>query len=286
MPELPEVEVVRSGLDRHLPGKRISQVFVLHPRATRNHLAGPIDFQNRLVGREIAAVRRRGKYLWFEFEDDQILIGHLGMSGQFLLVPKDSEDEKHLRVRFVFSNWLTELRFVDQRTFGGMSLDEIGDEPDSKTPAGLAHIALDPFDPDFQAAAVARRLRARKTEIKRLLLDQGIVSGIGNIYADESLWRAKIHPRRLASTLTIRQLMHLLEQAKLVMSEALAAGGTSFDDLYVNVNGESGYFERGLAAYGRRGEPCSRCGAGIRREAFMNRSSHFCPTCQRAPRTG
>ena len=286
MPELPEVEVVRSGLDHYLPGRRISQVFVLHPRAIRNHLAGPIDFQNRLVGREIAAVRRRGKYLWFEFEDDQILIGHLGMSGQFLLVPKDAEDEKHLRLRFVFSDWSTELRFVDQRTFGGMSLDEIGDEPASKIPASLAHIALDPFDPDFQAAAVARRLRARKTEIKRLLLDQGMVSGIGNIYADESLWRAKIHPRRLASTLTNRQLMRLLEEARVVMSEALAAGGTSFDDLYVNVNGESGYFERGLAAYGRRGEPCLRCGQAIQREAFMNRSSHFCPTCQRAPRTG
>ena len=286
MPELPEVEVVRSGLDRYLPGRRIAQVFVLHPRAIRKHLAGPIDFQNRLVGREIAAVRRRGKYLWFEFEDDQILIGHLGMSGQFLLVPKDTEDEKHLRIRFVFSDWSTELRFVDQRTFGGMSLDEIGDEQDTKIPASLAHIALDPFDPDFQAAAVARGLRARKTEIKRLLLDQGLVSGIGNIYADESLWRAKIHPRRLASTLTNRQLMHLLEQARVVMSEALAAGGTSFDDLYVNVNGESGYFERGLAAYGRRGEPCPRCGRSIQREAFMNRSSHFCPSCQRAPRTG
>ena len=105
MPELPEVEVVRSGLERYLPGRRIAQVFVLHPRAIRKHLAGSGDFENRLAGRQIAAVRRRGKYLWFEFDDDQILIGHLGMSGQFLLVPSDVADEKHLRLRFVFSDW-------------------------------------------------------------------------------------------------------------------------------------------------------------------------------------
>lgn len=289
MPELPEVEVVRSGLERHLIGQEISLVSVLHPRAIRKHVAGPGDFADRLVGRKLSAVRRRGKYLWFEFEDEEVLVGHLGMSGQFLLVPNDSEFEKHLRLRIAFSNWSTELRFVDQRTFGGMSIDKL-DKIDGDfvtgCPKSIAHIARDPFDPDFQMAPLVKRLRERDTEIKRLILDQSVVSGIGNIYADESLWRAKIHPRRLGSSLALGQLRHLIESAVAVMGEALAAGGTSFDDLYVNVNGESGYFERGLAVYGRRGEPCPRCAHAISREAFMNRSSHFCPACQRPPRTG
>jgi formamidopyrimidine-DNA glycosylase len=283
MPELPEVEVVRSGLERHLIGRQISRVEVLHPRAIRRHIPGAKDFQSRLVGRAITALRRRGKYLWFELDDEQALIGHLGMSGQFLLLPSDSEYEKHLRLRFEFSDWNTQLRFVDQRTFGGMSIDELNDD---RIPTTISHIARDPFDPEFDVTAVVTNLRSRDTEIKRLLLDQTVISGVGNIYADESLWRAKIHPRRLGSSLKRDPLELLIESATQVMSDALAAGGTSFDDLYVNVNGESGYFERSLAVYGQRGEPCPRCGAKIVRESFMNRSSHFCPACQRPPRTG
>jgi formamidopyrimidine-DNA glycosylase len=282
MPELPEVEVVRSGLERHLIGRQISRVEVLHPRAIRRHIPGAKDFQSRLVGRAITALRRRGKYLWFELDDEQALIGHLGMSGQFLLLPSDSDYEKHLRLRFEFSDWNTQLRFVDQRTFGGMSIDELNDD---RIPTTISHIARDPFDPEFDVTAVVTNLRSRDTEIKRLLLDQTVISGVGNIYADESLWRAKIHPRRLGSSLKRDPLELLIESATQVMSDALAAGGTSFDDLYVNVNGESGYFERSLAVYGQRGEPCPRCGAKIVRESFMNRSSHFCPTCQRPPRT-
>jgi formamidopyrimidine-DNA glycosylase len=283
MPELPEVEVVRSGLERHLIGRQISRVEVLHPRAIRRHIPGAKDFQSRLVGRAITALRRRGKYLWFELDDEQALIGHLGMSGQFLLLPSDSDYEKHLRLRFEFSDWNTQLRFVDQRTFGGMSIDELNDD---RIPTTISHIARDPFDPEFDVTAVVTNLRSRDTEIKRLLLDQTVISGVGNIYADESLWRAKIHPRRLGSSLKRDPLELLIESATQVMSDALAAGGTSFDDLYVNVNGESGYFERSLAVYGQRGEPCPRCGAKIVRESFMNRSSHFCPACQRPPRTG
>jgi formamidopyrimidine-DNA glycosylase len=282
MPELPEVEVVRSGLERHLIGRQISQVEVLHPRAIRRHIPGAQDFASRLVGHEITALRRRGKYLWFVLDDEQALIGHLGMSGQFLLLPSDSDYEKHLRLRFEFSDWNTQLRFVDQRTFGGMSIDELNDD---RIPTTISHIARDPFDPEFDVTAVVTNLRSRDTEIKRLLLDQTVISGVGNIYADESLWRAKIHPRRLGSSLKRDPLELLIESATQVMSDALAAGGTSFDDLYVNVNGESGYFERSLAVYGQRGEPCPRCGAKIVRESFMNRSSHFCPTCQRPPRT-
>jgi formamidopyrimidine-DNA glycosylase len=281
MPELPEVEVVRSGLERHLIGRQISQVEVLHPRAIRRHIPGAKDFQSRLVGRAITALRRRGKYLWFVLDDEQALIGHLGMSGQFLLLPNGAVDEKHLRIRFEFDDWATQLRFVDQRTFGGMSIDEL---TEAGIPTTISHIALDPFDPEFQVPDLIKSLRSRDTEIKRLLLDQNVVSGIGNIYADESLWRAKIHPRRLGSSLKKDQLELLIKSATEVMGDALAAGGTSFDDLYVNVNGESGYFERSLAVYGQRGEPCPRCGAKIVRESFMNRSSHFCPACQRPPR--
>lgn len=210
------------------------------------------------------------------------------MSGQFLLASVGAETEKHLRVRMMFSNSTTELRFVDQRTFGGMFIDELHKSDgavDTGGPSSISHIAKDPFDPDFDLPRLIQLLRGRDTEIKRLLLDQNLVSGIGNIYADESLWRAKIHPRRSAAKLTPGELRTLIEAAAEVMREALAAGGTSFDDLYVNVNGESGYFERGLAVYGRRGEPCPRCATPVRREAFMNRSSHFCPTCQRPPRT-
>jgi formamidopyrimidine-DNA glycosylase len=283
MPELPEVEVVRSGLEPHLIGRQISQVEVLHPRAIRRHIPGAQDFERRLVGRAITALRRRGKYLWFVLDDEQALIGHLGMSGQFLLLPSDAVAEKHLRIRFEFDDWATQLRFVDQRTFGGMSIDEL---TEAGIPTTISHIALDPFDPEFQVPDLIKSLRSRDTEIKRLLLDQNVVSGIGNIYADESLWRAKIHPRRLGSSLKKDQLELLIKSATEVMGDALAAGGTSFDDLYVNVNGESGYFERSLAVYGQRGEPCPRCGAKIVRESFMNRSSHFCPACQRRPRTG
>jgi len=229
----------------------------------------------------IDSMGRRGKYLWFEFADGEALIGHLGMSGQFLVVPQRRADEKHLRVRFTFSGWTEQLRFIDQRTFGGIALDELNEDG---IPATVAHIARDPFDSKFDADAVVESLHKRETEIKRLLLDQSLVSGIGNIYADESLWRAKIHPRRTANSLTRPQLRSILNSATEVMAESLDAGGTSFDDLYVNVNGESGYFERGLAVYGRRGEPCPRCGREIRREEFMNRSSHYCPACQRPPR--
>ena len=285
MPELPEVEVVRAGLERHLIGKQIREVSVLHPRAIRKHLAGLQDFEGRLAGRKISDIRRRGKYLWFEFDDEEVLVGHLGMSGQFLLVPNDAEFEKHLRINFSFSKWPMQLRFVDQRTFGGMSIDQLDSDLVNSGPKSISHIALDPFDAGFSAPDLVRRLRQRDAEIKRLLLDQNLVSGIGNIYADESLWRAKIHPRRLASSLSQDKVSLLIDSATAVMGEALAAGGTSFDDLYVNVNGESGYFERGLAVYGRRGEPCPRCASPIRREAFMGRSSHFCPVCQRAPRT-
>ncbi len=173
-----------------------------------------------------------------------------------------------------------ELRFVDQRMFGGLSVSAGGAE----LPPEIAHIARDPLDPEFDDDAFVAKVRRRSSGIKRQLLDQNLVSGVGNIYADEALWRARLHGERAGEKLTAAQVRELLGHARDVMNEALGQGGTSFDALYVNVNGESGYFDRSLHAYGREGEPCDRCGAPMRRVAFMNRSSYFCPVCQPVPR--
>jgi formamidopyrimidine-DNA glycosylase len=282
MPELPEVEVVRRGIDRWATNRTIATVDVRYPRSVRRSPGGSPRLRSQLVGDSFRCASRRGKYLWLPLvdNDDVALVVHLGMSGQVLMQPQRADDEKHLRVRIRFDDDEREMRFVDQRTFGGMYLDELHDG----VPVTIAHIARDPLDPKFDDAATARAIRRKDTEIKRVLLDQSVVSGIGNIYADEALWRARLHGRRPTSPLTNRQVIDLLDHARDVMSSALDQGGTSFDSLYVNVNGESGYFDRSLDAYGREGEPCHRCGASIRREAFMNRSSYRCPRCQRSPR--
>ncbi|MEW2327124.1 bifunctional DNA-formamidopyrimidine glycosylase/DNA-(apurinic or apyrimidinic site) lyase [Micromonospora chersina] len=282
MPELPEVETVRQGLAQWVVGRRISAVEVRHPRAVRRHEPGGEHFADVLTGRTITDVRRRGKYLWLPLDSGDALIGHLGMSGQLLLQPVGAADELHLRVRFRFADDGPELRFVDQRTFGGLSVSEGGAE----LPAEIAHIARDPMDPEFSDAAFVAALRKRRTEVKRALLDQTLISGVGNIYADEALWRAKLHGARPTDALTGPAAGGLLGHVRDVLGEAIKQGGTSFDELYVNVNGESGYFDRSLNAYGREGEPCPRCGTPIRREAFMNRSSYSCPRCQPRPRGG
>lgn len=281
MPELPEVEVVRRGLDRWVSGRQIAAVEVRHPRAVRRH---PGDLAADIVGAMVRCASRRGKYLWLPLVGGDALVAHLGMSGQLLVQPADSPDEVHLRVRFGFADGGPELRFVDQRTFGGlMTAPMVDDGAGGRVPAVVAHIARDPLDPAFDDAAFARRLRAKDTELKRALLDQALVSGIGNIYADEALWRARLHGRHSTAAVSPARSRELLGHVRDVMQAALAQGGTSFDALYVNVNGQSGYFDRSLNAYGREGEPCARCGTPIRREAFMNRSSHFCPRCQRPP---
>ncbi|MGW2181714.1 bifunctional DNA-formamidopyrimidine glycosylase/DNA-(apurinic or apyrimidinic site) lyase [Streptomyces sp. NPDC001732] len=286
MPELPEVEVVRRGLERWVTGRTVADVEVLHPRAVRRHLAGGVDFAARLGGARLGTAMRRGKYLWVPLDDaSSSLLGHLGMSGQLLVQPQDAPDEKHLRVRIRFDDSLgTELRFVDQRTFGGLSLHECAADSTDGLPDTIAHIARDPLDPAFDDAAFCTALRARRTTIKRALLDQSLISGVGNIYADEALWRTALHYDRPTATLTRPKAAELLGHARDVMNAALDQGGTSFDSLYVNVNGESGYFDRSLDAYGREDEPCRRCGTPIRRRPWMNRSSYFCPRCQRPPR--
>jgi formamidopyrimidine-DNA glycosylase len=279
VPELPEVEVVRAGLARHVLGRTITRVDVLHPRPVRRDPRGPEGFALALTGRRIDDARRRGKYLWLPLDSGDALLGHLGMSGQLLVQPSGAPDDRHLRVRLVLDD-AQELRFADQRMFGGLSVSEGG----AVLPPEIAHIALDPLDPHFDEAAFVRRVRRRTAGVKRLLLDQTLVSGVGNIYADEALWRARIHGDRPGDRLTGPQVRSLLGHAREVMTDALGEGGTSFDSLYVNVNGESGYFDRSLDAYGREGEPCARCGTPIRRVAFMNRSSYFCPRCQPVPR--
>jgi formamidopyrimidine-DNA glycosylase len=318
VPELPEVEVVRRGLDRHVVGRTIRSVQVLHPRAVRRHTAGPADFEAAASGLVVTAARRRGKYLWLpvapgegpmlvdlrptspephstcpggttpleppEAEGsvaEDALLAHLGMSGQLLLGEPDRPVSPHVRIRFTFTDSGPDLRFTDQRTFGHIMLARGG----AVLPGPIAHIAPDPLEPAYDEAALLARLSTRQTGIKRALLDQSLVSGVGNIYADEALWRARTHWDRPAAKIRRADAVRLLADVREVLTEALSAGGTSFDSLYVNVNGESGYFGRSLAVYGREGEPCPRCGAPIRRDPFMNRSAYSCPVCQPRPRS-
>ena len=304
MPELPEVETVRRGLARWVVGRTIADVMVEHPRAVRRHLAGARDFVDLLIGRKVEDALRRGKYLWMPLDSGDALVAHLGMSGQLLIVEPETPAGPHLRVRFAFTDGGSELRFVDQRTFGGLSVAAGGaafadgvhgasGTADATTvqgsaaravPESIAHIAADPLDPAFSDEAFIRALRKRSTGIKRALLDQTLISGVGNIYADEALWRAKLHWGRATRTLTRKQAHDVLDAVREVLAEAIEVGGTSFDSLYVNVNGESGYFDRSLNVYGREGEPCPRCGAPIRRDKWMNRSAYSCPVDQPRPR--
>ncbi|GAC1386211.1 MAG: bifunctional DNA-formamidopyrimidine glycosylase/DNA-(apurinic or apyrimidinic site) lyase [Pseudarthrobacter sp.] len=320
MPELPEVEVVRRGLVR-VRGRPITAVDVLDPRSLRRHALGPEDFIGNLQGATVVDVVRRGKFLWMPLRESPssplaastpeqagpavALMAHLGMSGQLLMQDPSVPDEKHLKVRLRLSSsdgMPDELRFVDQRIFGGLFVTSMVPTDDGG-PGGLAesplpliaeeaaHIARDPLDPAFSFELFYSRLRKRRTGLKRALLDQGLVSGIGNIYADESLWRAGLHYARPTDKLRRSEAHRVITSAREVMLDALDAGGTSFDSLYVNVNGASGYFDRSLNAYGREGQPCKRCAAVginslIRREQFMNRSSYTCPVCQPRPRNG
>jgi formamidopyrimidine-DNA glycosylase len=280
VPELPEVETVRQGLAKWVAGRTVETAEVRHPRAIRRHLPGDEHFCAVLRGRTVLDVSRRGKYLWLPLDSGDAVIAHLGMSGQLLMQPADAPDETHLRVRLTFIDGGPQLRFVDQRTFGGLSVSEGG----ADLPAEIAHIARDPMDPLFDDEQFVAAVRRRHTEIKRALLDQTLISGVGNIYADEALWRARLHGARPTDALTRPAVRRLLGHVRDVLAEAIVAGGTSFDALYVNVNGQSGYFDRSLNAYAREGEPCPRCGAPIRREQFMNRSSYSCPRCQPRPR--
>ncbi len=309
MPELPEVETVRAGLERFVVGRTVDTAQVLHPRAVRRDPGGPAGFAAAMAGREFKRADRRGKYLWLALDDDEALLAHLGMSGQMLIGEPDRPLSPHVRARFTFTDGGPDLRFTDQRTFGHLMVVPLERHPpvrgargprgagsppcggsggalppERAVPAPIAHIAPDPLEAAFDPEVFGARLVGRHTGVKRALLDQSLVSGVGNIYADEALWRARLHWARPTETLRRGEVSRLLAAVRDVLGEALEVGGTSFDAMYVNVNGESGYFDRSLQAYGREGEPCSRCGTPIRRDAFMNRSAYSCPHCQPRPR--
>jgi len=276
MPELPEVETVRRGLQHLVTGYKITQAQQLHPRALKSESIAPLE---SLQGAKITGTNRRGKFMWLTLNRPYVLVAHLGMSGQFLIHQKDRPKATHVRAQFTLSKPLRtqELVFNDQRTFGWLSVEETT----NNIPASAQHIAPDPFDPLFDKEITIKNYRKRNIKIKTALLNQEIMSGVGNIYADETLWRAKIHPEISTADLSAKKISTIIDFATEVMSEAINQGGTSFDDLYINVNGESGFFEQSLAAYGQEDEPCPRCGTPIKRITFGQRSSHFCPRCQR-----
>ena len=306
MPELPEVETVRAGLAPALTNSTVIAIDILDSRSLKRHLAGPKDFVATLTGAKILGVVRRGKFLWMPLSiqgsnSPAALVGHLGMSGQMLLRKPGSEPDKLTRVVIHAKTSRgkdIEFRFIDQRIFGSLAIDELVVTPDggpggfsngvgagkwweNLIPKSAAHIARDPLDPYFDATSVRRKFEKKASGVKRVLLDQQVLSGVGNIYADEALWQTKLHfdqPANRISTPTFNQLISAIQQ---ILSDAVAQGGTSFDEQYKNVNGESGYFDVSLNAYGMTDQPCARCGTAIRREAWMNRGSHFCPKCQK-----
>ena len=284
MPELPEVEVVRAGLEPALVGARIDTVRVLDPRSLKRHDARRGDFVGMLEGVTVLSAQRRGKFMWFPLDSGDALVTHLGMSGQVLLRDLDAPEDRHLRIQYTITHprhGQLLVNFVDQRIFGSMAVDELVEQPSGFVPSQAAHIALDPLNEFFDDDAFITRLRKKSTGVKRALLDQTLISGVGNIYADEALWAAKIHGEKSADSLSNAKARELLESVRAILLKALAEGGTSFDEQYVNVNGESGYFSHSLNAYGQQGKPCPRCGTPIRRVTFMNRGSHFCPKCQK-----
>lgn len=309
MPELPEVETVRAGLAPAVTRGLITGVEVLDARSLKRHPGGVEDFRQTLIGSKILGVVRRGKFLWLPLEvpaqrageKNLALVGHLGMSGQMLLRAPGYEEDKLTRVVISVdaeSGEKVEFRFIDQRIFGSLAIDQLEPTADGKPggfsagvgagqwwlnliPVSAAHITRDPLDPDFDIKAVLAKLAKKNSGIKRVLLDQQTLSGIGNIYADEALWRSQLHYDQPAASLSPAKAKQLLANVQQILADAVLEGGTSFDEQYKNVNGESGYFAVSLNAYGMTGLPCKRCGHPIKRETWMNRGSHFCPKCQK-----
>lgn len=290
MPELPEVETVRAGLEKYLLGAIVTEIDVLDERSLKRHLAGSQDFRDKLVGSRFTSIERRGKFLWIPLDSDsKALVGHLGMSGQMLVRLKDTVQDKLTRVVISLTSRDgedLELRFVDQRLFGSLMIDDLeSDNLGGQVPHSASHIALDPLDERFNSANVIEKMLKRSAGIKKVLLDQQVMSGVGNIYADETLWRSKLHYDIPTNQLSIAKLNEVIGHATDILKSAVQAGGTSFDEQYKNVNGESGYFEVSLNAYGQAGKPCARCGKPMVRDAWMNRGSHYCPNCQKLPKS-
>lgn len=284
MPELPEVETVRRGLAGSVSGYTVSQVEIFDKRSLKKNVGSLSSFSRELEGSKLSTFERRGKFLWMPIGEDRCLVTHLGMSGQILVRSPGYSEDKCERIRTTVSKGQKnlEVRFIDQRLFGGMYLDELVNQGVFGTvPQSAKHIALDPLDKNFDIEEVALKISKRSAGIKSLLLNQEILSGIGNIYADETLWLTKTHYLAAGTSLSRKQIQQVIESAQEVLVSAVAQGGTSFDEQYKNVNGESGYFSQSLNAYGQTGLPCPRCRTPIKREAWSNRGSHFCPRCQR-----
>jgi len=292
---------VRAGLEPAATGARITGVTVWDERALTRHAGTTTQFETTLTGRTMTAVARRGKFLWLPLvatdRPDLALVAHLGMSGQILLRSAGAPAERHERIRIEIDHPVhgeLVVVFADQRTFGSLAIDRLIDTTDAApggrgsldttVPTQVAHIARDPLDPAFDDDRFRSALRTKSSAVKRVLLDQSTISGVGNIYADEALWAARMHPETPARAMSTRAVHRLLAEVRTVLTKALAEGGTSFDAQYVNVNGQAGYFAHSLHVYGRTGAPCDRCGRPIVRVSFMNRSSHYCARCQRMPR--
>ena len=295
MPELPEVESVRRGVDEWTAGTTITGAEVAEPRILGTTSQRRIDpsavsgFVSAVTGAHILGAERRGKFMWLSLGEGTAssaelgILVHLGMSGQLRIHTPGEEIHRHTRA-ILHLDSERELRFVDQRIFGHIGVQPLVHGYGRLVPASAVHIAADPLEPAFDPERVVTELAKKRTAIKAALLDQTLISGIGNIYADEALFRAGVHPLAVPARTRKSRLVEVLESATKVMSDALAVGGTSFDALYVNVNGESGYFDRALLVYGRGGQECVRCGTEIVKITVGGRGTHFCPNCQKPPR--
>lgn len=304
MPELPEVETVRRQLVPLVENAFIDSVEVEDARALKRHQA-PLEekvsnFVSRLTGQQLAKPVRRGKFMWIPITQNdgtppkEAILAHLGMSGQMLARAENAADDKHVRARIWLrgpSEKLLRLDFADQRRFGSLAIDTLiptedghaGGSGSTQTmiPTQAAHISRDPLDEAFDTASFISKTKTKKVGIKKILLDQTMISGVGNIYADEALWYTKVHPETPGQRISKAKLNEIVDTMREVFERALEWGGTSFDEQYVNVNGEAGYFAQSLEAYGRHGLQCTRCGTTIQKQPFMGRNSHFCPECQR-----
>ena len=275
MPELPEVETVRRAIHPELVGRKVEDARICHPRTARRQ-ARPSDIEDRLRGRRVLGTERLGKFLLLGLESDLTWVIHLGMSGRISLVAPGFPEERHTRFWAEVASGPS-LRFIDPRTFGFVAVLTTRELAESS----LAKLGPDAWKELPPTARLVERMRSRSIAVKSLLLDQRFVAGLGNIYADETLHRAGIHPSRPAGSLTEGEVEALRAQVLPVLAEGISRGGTSLDDLaYLLPDGRAGEFLRCLRVYGREGRPCRCCDSPIRRVVIRARSSFFCPHCQ------
>jgi formamidopyrimidine-DNA glycosylase len=274
MPELPEVETVRRTLEPRLKGLKFTAVQILMPKVIKT--PDPDQFKEIIIDKKITKINRRGKFLLIELSDKYVLLVHLRMTGRLTFCEEDTPVAKHTHVIFTLSD-SHQLRFCDTRQFGRLwlvpaaSLEEL---------AGFKDLGIEPLDDQFTRDYLKKELRRRHARIKPLLLDQTFIAGLGNIYTDEALHRAKINPERLSTTLTPREIANLYRAIREVLQEGIENRGTTVRD-FIDGNGRAGSFQELLRVYGREGEPCSYCKRAITRKKIGGRSSYYCPFCQK-----